>query len=170
MTYTWTLLLCINYHLRFLSKETRDFSILHYTPRTGSLCPTANVLHSHICTSCASNFRCTEMPATDEIHMEDQNQTCVSTGTFESCGTKTTDGRINLYIKLEKYKLDQIAERNIRILRRLWRKMCKGKYDISTLESVSSMFTEVSESTKQHTDNSGNHVDLWPLKICHGTV
>ena len=26
-----------------------------------------------------------EMPATDEIHMEDRNQICVSTVTFESC-------------------------------------------------------------------------------------
>ena len=57
-----------------------------------------------------------EIPATDEIHLEDRNQTCVSTATFESCGTKTTNGRINLYIKLEKHKLDQMAERNIRIL------------------------------------------------------
>ena len=58
-----------------------------------------------------------EIPATDEIHLEDQNQTCVSTATFESCGTKTTtcNGRINLYIKLEKHKVDQMAERNIRI-------------------------------------------------------
>ena len=57
-----------------------------------------------------------EIPATDEIHLEDRNQTCVSTATFESCGTKTTNGRINLYIKLEKHKLDQMTERNIRIL------------------------------------------------------
>ena len=57
-----------------------------------------------------------EIPATDEIHLEDRNQTCVSTAIFESCGTKTTNGRINLYIKLEKHKLDQMAERNIRIL------------------------------------------------------
>ena len=56
-----------------------------------------------------------EIPAADEIHLEDRNQTCVSTATFESCGTKTTNGRINLYIKLEKHKLDQMAERNIRI-------------------------------------------------------
>ena len=54
-----------------------------------------------------------EIPAADEIHLEDRNQTCVSTVTFESCGT--TNGRINLYIKLEKRKLDQMAERNIRI-------------------------------------------------------
>ena len=54
-----------------------------------------------------------EIPAADEIHLEDRNQTCVSTVTFESCGT--TNGRINLYIKLEKHKLDQMAERNIRI-------------------------------------------------------
>ena len=58
MTYVWTLSFCINqYHLRFLSIETTHFSSLHYTPRTKSLCPAANVLHSHICTSCASNFR-----------------------------------------------------------------------------------------------------------------
>ena len=56
-----------------------------------------------------------KIPATDEIHMEERSQTCVSTATFESCGTRTTNGRINLYIKLEKHKLDQIAERNIRI-------------------------------------------------------
>ena len=29
-----------------------------------------------------------EIPATDEIHLEDRNQTCVSTATFESRGTK----------------------------------------------------------------------------------
>ena len=56
-----------------------------------------------------------EIPATDEIHLEYRNQTCVSTVTFESCGARTTNGRINLYIKLEKHKLNQIAERNIRI-------------------------------------------------------
>ena len=37
----------------------------------------------------------------------------MSTATFESCGM--TNGRINLYIKLEKHKLDQMGERNIRI-------------------------------------------------------
>ena len=41
--------------------------------------------------------RILEIPATDEIHLEDRNQTCVSTATFESCGTTTTNGRINLY-------------------------------------------------------------------------
>ena len=56
-----------------------------------------------------------EIPAADAIHLEDRNQTFVSTATFESYGTKTTNGRINLYIKLEKHKLDQMAERNIRI-------------------------------------------------------
>ena len=56
-----------------------------------------------------------EIPAPDEIHLEDRNQTCVSTATFESCDTKTTNERINLYIKLENHKLDQMAERNIRI-------------------------------------------------------
>ena len=56
-----------------------------------------------------------EILATDEIHMEDQNQTCVSTATFESCCTRTTNARINLYNKLEKHKLNQIAERNFRI-------------------------------------------------------
>ena len=30
-----------------------------------------------------------EIPATDEIHLEDRNQTCVSTATFESCGWET---------------------------------------------------------------------------------
>ena len=36
--------------------------------------------------------------------------------TFESCGAKTTKGGINLYIKLQKDKLDQIATSlNIRI-------------------------------------------------------
>ena len=52
-----------------------------------------------------------EIPATDEIHLEDRNQTCVSTATVESCGTKTTNGRINLCIKLEKHKVDQMAEK-----------------------------------------------------------
>ena len=47
--------------------------------------------------------------------MENGNQTCVSTATFESCGTNTTNGRIKLYIKLERHKLDQMAERKIRI-------------------------------------------------------
>ena len=36
-----------------------------------------NVLHSHLCTSCASNFRRTDrilkIPVTVEIHMEDRN-------------------------------------------------------------------------------------------------
>ena len=57
-----------------------------------------------------------EIPATDEIHLEDRNQTCVSTtATLESCGAKTTNGKINLYIKLEKHKLDHMAKKNIRI-------------------------------------------------------
>ena len=34
---------------------------------------------------------------------------------FESCGTGTIKGGINLYIELQKHKLDQIAVRNIRI-------------------------------------------------------
>ena len=58
-----------------------------------------------------------EIPVTDEIHMEGQNhglnsaeqrhiqKTCMPTVAFESCH----------YIKLEKHKLDQIAERKIRI-------------------------------------------------------
>ena len=57
-----------------------------------------------------------EIPVTDEIHMENQNktmvltkpnkdkQTCVSTIAFKSCR-----------YKLEKHKLDEIAERKIRI-------------------------------------------------------
>ena len=104
----------------FVNKNHTFFEpSLHYTPRSESLCPAANVLPSHICTSCTSNFRRTEyleIATTGEIHLEDRNQTCVSTtATFESCGTKTTNGRINLYIKLEKHKLDQMVERNIRI-------------------------------------------------------
>ena len=30
--------------------------------------------------------------------------------------------------------------------------------------------TEVSNSTKRHAYNSGNHADLWPLKICHSMI
>ena len=66
--------------------------------------------------------------------------------TFESCGT--TNGRINLYIKLEKHKLDQMAERNIRISldkRIAFLKLSygvsegkrEGKYDISSVLSHS---------------------------------
>ena len=64
-----------------------------------------------------SDVQVLKIPATDEIHLEDGigNQTCVSTATFESCGTKTTNGRINLYIKLDRHKPDQMAERKIRI-------------------------------------------------------
>ena len=50
-----------------------------------------------------------EISAADEIHMKDRNQTAI----FESCGIRTTSGRINLYTKLEKHKLNQIAKRNI---------------------------------------------------------
>ena len=50
-----------------------------------------------------------EIPATDEIRLKDGNLTCVSTATFESCGTETTNGRINLYIKVEKHELDQTS-------------------------------------------------------------
>ena len=56
-----------------------------------------------------------EIPATDEIHLEDRNQTCVQQLHLNHGVTKTTNGRINLYIKLEKHKLNQIAERRIRI-------------------------------------------------------
>ena len=34
---------------------------------------------------------------------------------YKSCGTGTIKGGINLYIELQKHKLDQIAARNIRI-------------------------------------------------------
>ena len=51
-----------------------------------------------------------EIPATDEIHMEDRNH-----GKFESCGTRKIKGGINLYIEFQEHKLDQIAARNIRI-------------------------------------------------------
>ena len=30
--------------------------------------------------------------------------------------------------------------------------------------------TEVSNSTRRHADNNGNHADLWPIKICHSTI
>ena len=30
--------------------------------------------------------------------------------------------------------------------------------------------TEVSNSMRRHADNSGNHADLWPIKICHSTI
>ena len=69
-----------------------------------------------------------EIPATDEIHMEDRNETMVlpelsRTMAYTTCktvnrlarkqshlnsGARTTKGGINLYIKLEKHKLDQI--------------------------------------------------------------
>ena len=32
---------------------------------------------------------------------------------FKSCGTRTIKGESNLYIELQKHKLDQIAARNI---------------------------------------------------------
>ena len=69
-----------------------------------------------------------EIPATDEIHMEDRNETMVlpelsRTMAYKTRktvnrlapkqshlnrGARTTKGGINLYIKLEKHKLDQI--------------------------------------------------------------
>ena len=68
-----------------------------------------------------------EIPAIDEIHMEDQNETMVlpelsrtmayttrktvrlaRKQSHLNCGARTTKGGINLYIKLEKHKLDQI--------------------------------------------------------------
>ena len=89
-----------------------------------------------------------EIPVADEIHMEARShghdlaeqrhiqQTCVSTVAFQSCR----------YIKLEKHKLIQIAERKIRIsldklvysfldvkLQRFLRKRYEGKYDISSV-------------------------------------
>ena len=82
------------------------------------------------------------------------------------------------YIKLEKHKLDQIAERNIRIsldklysflevkLLRLWRKRYEGKYDISSVLSNSSNLTLSqlqrcqNPQNNMHADNSANHVDL----------
>ena len=101
--------------------ETTYFSILHYTPRTESLCPAANGLHSHICTSCASNFR----------RIRSRTECFRNTGSWwDPLGGSKPNlrvnshiwimwyqndyyGRINLYIKLEKHKLDQMAERNI---------------------------------------------------------
>ena len=34
---------------------------------------------------------------------------------YKSCGTRTNKGGINLYIELQKHKLDQIAARNMKI-------------------------------------------------------
>ena len=94
--------------------------ILHYTHCAREVCTQPQM--SHIFTYVQVTLATLDLQsileilATDEIHMEDQYQTWMSTATyFESCGTRTTNGRINLYIKLEKHKLNQIAERNIRI-------------------------------------------------------
>ena len=99
----------VNYHLQFLLIETTHISILHYTPQISYILTYVRVV---LATSEVQSIL--EIAATDEIHMEDRNQTCMSTATIESCGTRTTNGRINLYIKLEKHNLDQIADRNIR--------------------------------------------------------
>ena len=74
-----------------------------------------------------------EIPATDEIHMEDRtmvlpelSRTMAYTTRntvnrlarkelYKSCGTRTIKGGINLYIELQKHKLDQIAVRNMKI-------------------------------------------------------
>ena len=52
--------------VNFISLNKLSFAI------TKGLCQAANVLHSHKCTSYASNFRQSilEIPVTDEIHME----------------------------------------------------------------------------------------------------
>ncbi|CAH3143904.1 unnamed protein product, partial [Porites lobata] len=50
-----------------------------------------------------------EKPATDEINMEDRNHAeqwhvqHATQATFESCGTRTIKGEINLYIELQKH-------------------------------------------------------------------
>ena len=72
-----------------------------------------------------------EIPAADEIHMEDRNQTCLSTATFESSGTRMTNGGTNLYIKLEKHKLNQIAERSNRISLDKGKAFSKKSYCVS---------------------------------------
>ena len=95
--------------------RTRHFSILHYTPRKVCAKPSYILTYLRVALATSDAQSTLEIPATDEIHTEDRNQTCVSTATFESCGTRAIDGRINLYTKLGKHKLDQIAERNIRI-------------------------------------------------------
>ena len=83
----------------FVNRKQIFFDPSLYTPCTRSLCPAANVLHFHVFTSCTSNFNIQnilEILATDEIHMEDRNQTCLSTATFQLCGTRMTNRRINL--------------------------------------------------------------------------
>ena len=61
-----------------IANRNQTFSIHHYTPREVSA-KQQNVLHSHICTSCVCNFKCTQCieyfrnPATDEIHVDDGN-------------------------------------------------------------------------------------------------
>ena len=76
-----------------------------------------------------------EIPATDEIHMEDRNhglastkpnngiyntqhsqQTCALRVKFKSCGTRTIKGERNLYIELQKRKLDQIMQETYEFL------------------------------------------------------
>ena len=74
-----------------------------------------------------------EIPATDEIHIGGSNhsfawtkpnngiyntqhrQWIVRKELYKSCGTGTIKGGINLYIELQKHKLDQIAARNMKI-------------------------------------------------------
>ena len=68
-----------------------------------------------------------EIPESDEIHMEDYlnlveqqhiQHATQSTELYKSGGTRrsrTIKGGINLYIELQKHKLDQIAARNMRI-------------------------------------------------------
>ena len=75
--------------------------ILHYTHCAREVCTQPQM--SHIFTYVQVTLATLDLQsileilATDEIHMEDQYQTWMSTATyFESCGTRTTNGRINL--------------------------------------------------------------------------
>ena len=126
---------------------------------TRSLYQATNVLHSHICPSCASNFRCTEYFRNTsnwwDLHGVSKpwcwlsrtmiHSTDLHVNSYIWIMCRTTNGRINLYIKLEKHKLDQTAEilkhKNFTRpaysflevkLQCLWSKKYKCRYDISS--------------------------------------
>ena len=107
--------------------------VRHDTPRELCTKPQISYMLTHagvlLWTSSVQNIL--EIPATDEIHMEDRNHghawTKPNNATviirparkqlhqFELCGARMTKEEINLYIELEKHKLEQIAARNIGI-------------------------------------------------------
>ena len=76
-----------------MSIETRHFSFRHYTPgytpREVCAKPQMSYIVTYVRVAQATSDvqSILEIPTTDEIHMEYRNQTCVSTATFESCGT-----------------------------------------------------------------------------------